>query len=186
MTGSKCVKYNFDSSRSPRLSPQFSRVLRLDLAPRVHEVSILLQKVDALLRVNCDLIVLILKWINKASDNRKAELPSIETHLLCQLTRELFRGKLQQESGTVWTNLFNIKAWVLCKILHLFIFVGNNMLQIFSLCSCKFCNLYCKVLTGDVGQWLVCCARKQGRVKVGLRREGPGVQPPGNRLVLTM
>ena len=186
MTGSKCVKYNFDSSRNPRLSPQFSRVLRLDLAPRVHEVSILLQKVDALLRVNCDLIVLILKWMNKASDNRKAELPSIETHLLIQLTRELFRGKLQQESGRVWTNSFNIRACVLCKIIHLFIFVGNNMLQIFSLCSCKFCNLYCKVLTRDVGQWLVCCARKQGRVKVGLRREGPGVQPPGNRLVLTM
>ena len=52
----------------------------------------------------------------------------------------------------------------------------NNMLQIFSFCSCKVCSLYCNVLARDLGRWLLeRWVGKQGRVKVGLgpaRRAG--------------
>ncbi len=41
--------------------PQFCRVLLLDLAALIHEVAILLEEVDALLRVARDVVVLVLK-----------------------------------------------------------------------------------------------------------------------------
>ena len=41
--------------------PELSRVLHLYFAPGVHEVSVLLQEVDALLGVGGDVVVLVLE-----------------------------------------------------------------------------------------------------------------------------
>jgi len=42
------------------LSPQLGRVLLFDLGPLVDEAAVLLQKLDALLRVQGDIVVLVL------------------------------------------------------------------------------------------------------------------------------
>ena len=75
-----------------------------------------------------------------------------------------FRGKLQQECGLRWThsifNNSNIKCLNITsqrisqKLGSKALLDRNNMLQIFSFCTCKVCSLYCNVLARDLGQWL--------------------------------